>query len=80
MTVHRRGAVRSRPCLSVCLLWSVVSDALCSLETLLKDIVCIQYFRNYLMSINRVEYILAWVEMEVGSQRAATRDTGAGRR
>jgi hypothetical protein len=45
--------------------FSFSSDALCSLETLLKDIVCIQYFRNYLMSINRVEYILAWVEMEV---------------
>jgi hypothetical protein len=35
------------------------------LETLLKDIVCIQYFRNYLMSVNRVEWILAWVEMEL---------------
>lgn len=45
-------------------LWSNC-DALCSLETLLKDIVCIQYFRNYLMSVNRVEWILCWVEMEL---------------
>jgi len=45
-------------------LWSNC-DALYSLETLLKDIVCIQYFRNYLMSVNRVEWVLAWVEMEL---------------
>jgi len=45
-------------------LWSN-ADALCSLDTLLKDIVCITYFRNYLASINRVEWILAWVEMEL---------------
>jgi len=45
-------------------LWSNC-DALCSLETLLRDITCIQYFRNYLMSINRVEWILCWVEMEL---------------
>src|SRR5689334_17503205 len=40
------------------------SDALCSLDTLLKDIVCIQYFRNYLMSVNRVEWIMCFPEID----------------
>ena len=52
-------------CFVVCVRVFLCSVALCSLDTLLKDIVCIQYFRNYLMSVNRVEWILCWVELEL---------------
>lgn len=45
-------------------LWSN-SDALRSLDTLLKDIVCIQYFRTFLSMEAEVEYILCWVEVEL---------------
>lgn len=45
-------------------LWSC-SDNLRSLETLLKDIVCVQYFRNFLTVEASAEYILAWVEIEL---------------
>lgn len=45
-------------------LWSS-SDSLRSLDTLLKDIVCIQYFRSYLTVEATAEYILCWVEIEL---------------
>jgi hypothetical protein len=46
-------------------LWSNC-DALRSLESLLKDIVCIQYFRHFLTrNPSTVQYILCWVEIEL---------------
>jgi hypothetical protein len=45
-------------------LWSNC-DALRSLESLLRDIICIQYFRNFLAQERRVETILCWVEIEL---------------
>lgn len=45
-------------------LWSN-SDALRSLDTLLKDIVCIQYFRQFLTFEQKVENMLCWVEIEL---------------
>ena len=45
-------------------LWSS-PDSLLSLDSLLKDIICIQYFRHYLLGVQRVEWVLAWVEVEL---------------
>ena len=45
-------------------LWSS-PDSLLSLDSLLKDIICIQYYRQYLLSIQHVEWVLAWVEIEL---------------
>jgi Regulator of G protein signaling domain len=45
-------------------LWSNC-DALRSLESLLKDILCIQYFRAFLTDVGGVENILCWVELEL---------------
>ena len=45
-------------------LWSS-PDSLLSLDSLLKDIICIQYYRQYLISIDHVEWVLAWVEIEL---------------
>ena len=39
---------------------------------------CITYFRNYLASINRVEWILAWVEMELFKDFDAPEGEGEG--
>ncbi len=45
-------------------LWSNC-HALESLDALLKDIVCVQYFRQFLIREAHVEYILCWVEIEL---------------
>lgn len=45
-------------------LWSNC-DALRSLNALLKDIVCVQYFRQFLIREAHAEYILCWVEIEL---------------
>jgi len=45
-------------------LWSS-PDSLLSLDSLLKDIICIQYFRSYLLTRQRVQFVLCWVEIEL---------------
>jgi len=45
-------------------LWSNC-DALRSLDTLLRDIVCIQYFRKFLAIESTADFILCWVEIEL---------------
>jgi uncharacterized membrane protein len=45
-------------------LWSSY-DSLDSLDALLKDIVCIKYFKAYLSDVQAAEYILCWVEIEL---------------
>lgn len=51
-------------------LWSTC-DSMRSLESLLKDIVCISYFRAYLTEQDKAESILCWVEIELFSDVAA---------
>lgn len=45
-----------------CTMWST-SDALMSLESVLADILCIQYFRNFLQEKGCDNLILCWVEI-----------------
>uniref|UniRef100_A0A7S2TKW5 RGS domain-containing protein n=1 Tax=Lotharella oceanica TaxID=641309 RepID=A0A7S2TKW5_9EUKA len=40
-------------------------QALTSLETVLGDITCMQYFREYLISLSQVETLLCWIEIEM---------------
>ena len=40
-------------------------DSLLTLDTLLHDIVCVQYFRKWLITEWSVEVLLAWVELEL---------------
>jgi hypothetical protein len=45
-------------------LWSS-TDALGSLERVLKDVVCMEYFRQFMTAEEREEYILCWIEIEI---------------
>lgn len=45
-------------------LWSS-PDSLLNIDSLLKDIICIQHFRAYLATRHRVQLVLAWVEIEL---------------
>jgi len=45
-------------------LWSNC-ESLLTFESLLKDIVCVQYFRSFLTSLNQLYLIQSWVTIEV---------------
>ena len=45
-------------------LWSQ-TDSLRSIDSLLRDLVCVKHFRNFLIAHGRVQYLQCWIEIEL---------------